>query len=79
MHTVIVYSRPGCHLCEVMLESIVPLLRGRASLQVRQVDDDPEWADLYGLKVPVLLVDDREICHFHLDRQALEAALAGSP
>jgi hypothetical protein len=71
----VVYSRRGCHLCELLLEDVEPILRGRASLEVRDVDTRQDWLERYGLRVPVLMLDGDEICHFQLDRDALLAAL----
>lgn len=67
----IVYSRRDCHLCELLLEEIVPLVRGRASIIVRDVDDDPAWRALYSERVPVVHCDGDDICQYNLDRQAV--------
>lgn len=72
----VVYSRRGCHLCEEMLEELEPLCRGRASLIVRDVDSRPEWADEYGLYVPVLVADGKEVARYRLNREAVVALLA---
>ncbi|MFW2404667.1 MAG: glutaredoxin family protein [Gammaproteobacteria bacterium] len=69
--TVVVYSRRGCHLCELLLEELGPLVRGIAEIQVRDVDERPEWRDAYGLRVPVLCCDGEEICQYNLDRRAV--------
>lgn len=71
----VIYSRRGCHLCEQMLEEIEPLIKGRAHLEIRDVDDNPDWVSRYGARVPVLLVANAEVCHFHLEKAALEQAL----
>jgi hypothetical protein len=72
---VIVYSRRGCHLCEHLLVELQPLVRDLASVVVRDVDDRPEWLADYGQRVPVVCIDDREICHFYLDRGAVMDSL----
>ncbi len=46
------------------------------SLSVRDVDARNEWAEAYGMKVPVLKLGEREICHFFLDHEAVQQALA---
>jgi hypothetical protein len=68
---IIVYSRRGCHLCELLLEELEPMVRGRARIRVRDVDHDPEWRSTYGDRVPVVCHDGQEICHYQLDRQAV--------
>jgi hypothetical protein len=74
----VIYSRRGCHLCEEMLEEIEPLCRGKASLVVRDVDENAEWAERYGIYVPVLYVDETEICRYQLDRSKVIELLGAS-
>jgi len=75
----VVYSRAYCHLCEDMVAALTALAPARGfTLDVVDVDADPELAAEYGLLVPVLTVDDAEVCHYRLDAQKLDAALAAS-
>ena len=74
----IVYSRRGCHLCEDLIGELEPLLSGRGRLEIRDVDDNPDWVREYGLRVPVVVCDDDEICQYNLDRQAVLNRLAAS-
>ncbi|MBK7470310.1 MAG: glutaredoxin family protein [Betaproteobacteria bacterium] len=48
---------------------------GGFSLEVVDVDADPELEARYDVLVPVLTLEGREICHYHLDREKLDAAL----
>jgi hypothetical protein len=68
---IIVYSRRGCHLCELLLEQLQPLVRDIAPIHVRDVDERPDWREAYGLRVPVLCCDGEEICQYNLDRRAV--------
>lgn len=72
----VVYSRRGCHLCEAMLEQLEPLCRGKAKVSVRDVDTQREWAEAYGMHVPVLFLDNNELCRYQLDSQRVIEALA---
>lgn len=72
----VVYSRRGCHLCELLLEELAPLARDRATLVVRDVDEREDWRASYGTRVPVLCWGEREISVARLDRDAVLAALA---
>lgn len=69
-------SRRGCHLCELMIEELVPLCRDQFQLTVLDVDSSPAWQERYGLRVPVLLDGDRVVCEARLDRTALGELLA---
>jgi len=71
-----VYSRPGCHLCEVLLEQLLELVRGRAELCVHDIESREDWRERYGLIIPVVEVEGTELCRFKLDRNAVLAALA---
>lgn len=75
MRKFVVFSRRGCHLCEEMLEQLEPLCRGRASLTVENIEARPEWVEAYSLKIPVLVVDGEEICHYTLDRKKVAELL----
>ena len=70
-------GRADCHLCEDMAAEL-EALRGQFdfSVEVIDVDRHPELARRWGDQVPVLLHGEAEICHFFLDRRALEAWLA---
>ncbi|WP_212758037.1 glutaredoxin family protein [Usitatibacter palustris] len=53
-------------------------LQGRFSFEVEVVDVDrhPALEAKWGDKVPVLLDGEIEICHYHLNVEALDARLA---
>ncbi len=70
-----VYSRQGCHLCELLIEQLLPLLRGRADVVVRDVDSRDDWRAKYGLRVPVVELDGAELCRYELDAAAVRRAL----
>lgn len=72
----IVYSRPGCHLCEVLIEGLMPLVRGRATLEVRNIDEDPALTAEYGIRIPVVEMNGQELCRHVLDRDAVLDALS---
>ncbi len=75
--TLVVYSREHCHLCHNMIAAL-QVLQARLSfrLEVMDVDSDGELRSRYGERVPVLLAGGEEICHYHLDRVALDAYFA---
>jgi Glutaredoxin-like domain (DUF836) len=71
-----VYSRRGCHLCEILIEELALQLAGRARYRVHDVDMSPEWQARYGTEIPVVELDGRELCRHRLDCEAIAAALA---
>lgn len=80
MNEVILYGKPGCHLCDEM-KSVVLEVSGRRALklQVKNILDDPEDYRLYRHDIPVLLVNGKEVARHRLTARALEASLAGGP
>ncbi|HSG58311.1 MAG TPA: glutaredoxin family protein [Woeseiaceae bacterium] len=76
MKTIIVYSRRGCHLCERLLEELLPLVRGRLEVVVRDVDTRDDWKADYDTRVPVVEYDGEFVCQYHLDRDALARILS---
>jgi thioredoxin reductase (NADPH) len=72
-----VLSREYCHLCEELLEGL-KRFQGRYAFEIEVVDVDrhPELEERWGDKVPVVLDGGIEVCHYHLDHEAVGARLA---
>lgn len=68
------YGRSWCHLCDDMLAALEPLRAQYGfEIEVVDVDTDPALEARFGELVPVLWVDGRELCHYHLDPAAVRA------
>ncbi len=76
MKTLQVFSRRGCHLCEHLIEEMLPLVRGKFEVVVRDIDSREDWKRRYDARVPVVEYDGEVICQYHLDRQALNRILS---
>jgi hypothetical protein len=73
----VLYSRPGCGLCEEMLSELAALPEaGPFEVDVLDVDADPAARVRYGHKIPVLLFAGELVCHGHLDTEEVHKALA---
>lgn len=70
-----VYSRQGCHLCEQLVEELLPLVRGKLEIEVCDVDAREDWFRQYATRVPVVEYDGELVCQYHLDREALARIL----
>jgi predicted thioredoxin/glutaredoxin len=70
-----VYSRRGCHLCEVLIEELLELNRGRLAVEIRDIDTREEWREQFDTRIPVVKYDGDLICQYHLDRDALARIL----
>ncbi|MEN7343568.1 MAG: glutaredoxin family protein [Pseudomonadota bacterium] len=71
MQQLILYTRQGCHLCEDLLESALPLLRGKAEIQMIDIDQQDALRPQFDKRIPVLLDADRVIMEGQFDRKAL--------
>lgn len=70
-------GRPGCHLCDEARELLLPIA-AECGTTLGEVDIDGDDALLRAHleRIPVILVDGREICHFFVDSKAVRAALS---
>ena len=77
MADVVVYSRPGCHLCEEALERIVALHDEGYRFNLHEVDIESNELLLrrHLERIPVVEVDGIEVSELILDRDALKARL----
>jgi glutaredoxin-like protein DUF836 len=69
---VLLYSRPGCGLCDEARE-VIMAERARTPFGYREVDvsgDDALELE-YGIRIPVVLVDGREVFEIRVDPAVL--------
>jgi len=74
-------SRAYCHLCDEMRDAVMPIaIRHGVAIAEVDVDAHPALEAAFGERVPVLLLgaptNGIELCHYHLDAETVEAALA---
>ena len=76
MKAVTLYTRRGCHLCE---EAERVLRREQAvtpfRLELVDIDRDPELARRYGVRVPVVAVDGRDLFEYEVPADLLRVHL----
>ena len=76
--SVILYSRPGCHLCE---QARAMLVRAGARFEERDIEADDAVFKRYLERIPVIEIDGEEAFELVVDEAALRArlgTLAGS-
>ena len=73
------YYRQGCHLCEDMIHQLQSLLAEYENihLELRNVDDNPEWFAQFNTRVPVLLFGRDILSEFFLDELSVRQHLNG--
>ena len=76
MHRVVLFSRPGCHLCDVARDVLLEARR-RTPFAFEEVDiehdDDLELE--YGIRIPVVEVDGEERFEISVDPDELAELL----
>jgi len=74
---VVLYSRKGCHLCEIVKESLGKLEKhGDFSWREIDVDSDAELRHLYNDQVPVVFINGRKAFKYHMDEREFLRKLA---
>ena len=78
MATVVLYARPGCHLCDDA-RVVIEEARAEVAFVFQEVDiesDDALVRD-YCLRIPVVAIDGDELFEISVDRTSLRGALRG--
>ncbi|CAB4331386.1 MAG: thioredoxin family protein [Actinobacteria bacterium] len=76
MVTVTVYSRHGCHLCEIA-EKTINSLRNELeySVEVLYIDGNEELEKLYGTEVPVIHINGEHHDFYKVDPVRFKTSL----
>ncbi|MGI0488383.1 glutaredoxin family protein [Pantanalinema rosaneae CENA516] len=56
-HRLILYSKPGCHLCEGLQEKLEQIQGLDFTLEVRDITSRDDWFQAYQFEIPVLLLE----------------------
>jgi c-di-GMP-related signal transduction protein len=77
MRQVVLYGRPGCHLCEEALEAIVALHDEGYRFELREIDIESDQGLLRRLleRIPVVEVDGERVSELVLDQGMLRDRL----
>lgn len=73
---VLLYSRPGCHLCD-SARAVLMAERERMPFELREVDvqDDDALERAYGVRIPVVEIDGEERFEYEVDARELTRVL----
>jgi hypothetical protein len=73
---VLVYTKPGCHLCDDMLDLLRLALRGTdVAITERNITQSLDDYERYKHDIPVLVIDGREVARYRIAEPDLVAAL----
>ncbi|HEY6936962.1 MAG TPA: glutaredoxin family protein [Terriglobales bacterium] len=69
-HEVVLYSRRGCHLCEIVKESLSKLARqAQFSWQEVDVDSDDSLRRQFTDEVPVVFINGKKAFKYRMDER----------
>jgi hypothetical protein len=74
-----VYSRPGCHLCDVMKAVVERAVRTSdlaVSIEDIDISGDPDLEARYGIEVPVLMIDGKKAAKYRVSEWDVRRMLA---
>jgi len=76
MIPITIYSRRGCHLCDEM-KLVVGRVARSIPLTLTEIDisTDPALEALYGLEIPVLMVDGKKAAKYRVAEDELRRLL----
>ena len=76
-NVVTIYSRPGCHLCDVALDALLDL-QTELDFEIEKlsIEGDPELEKKYGEKIPVIKIDGQHHDFYRVDPDRFRASLA---
>lgn len=74
---VTVVGKPDCHLCEQAIEVVAQVCEQLGQeFRVVSITEDPNLADLYWEKIPVILVDGEPFDFWRVNRNRLVTKLS---
>ncbi len=76
---VILYTRAGCHLCDVVKESLESLAdRAAFTWRVVDIDADDDLRRKFNEEVPVVFINGRKAFKYEMDEEEFLKKLAAS-
>ena len=73
---IVLYGKPGCHLCENMHAQLRSALRGTGiAVAERNISSNLDDFVRYQHDIPVLAIDGREVARHRITEEALASAL----
>ena len=69
----ILYSKPGCHLCEGLQEKLEQIQNFSFELEIRDITTREDWFAAYQYEVPVLYLSN------HRDAEGTEEEIIKTP
>jgi glutaredoxin len=75
--SLVIYSKPGCHLCDEMKSVVRRVIQRRNDITLEEIDisNDRELVDRYGLEIPVLTINGKKAAKYRVTERELTQML----
>nr|WP_221452262.1 glutaredoxin family protein [Bacillus benzoevorans] len=72
----VLYTRNGCHLCETAKEILLKLMdECPFDYEERDISLNDDWTERYGLMIPVVEIDGKEVQYGQVDKKFIYETL----
>ena len=78
-HSLVLYTREGCHLCDHALDLLAAYARFLPAVEEVDIDSDPQLAERFGQCIPVAEFDGRVRFRGRIDETLLRRLIEGTP
>jgi len=76
MKKVLIYSRTGCHLCEIAIDQINSVRNEKKfQVEIKLIDGSHELEEMYGEQVPVIFIDEKIHDYWRVDLKRFTKAI----
>lgn len=76
MKKVTIYSRTGCHLCEIAIDKVKSVKNELTfDLQIKLIDNSLDLENEYGEQVPVIMINDKVHDYWRVDLERFIEAI----
>lgn len=76
MKKVTIYSRTGCHLCEIVIDKVKSVKNEfNFDLQIKLIDNSLDLENEYGEQVPVIMINDKVHDYWRVDLERFIEAI----
>lgn len=74
-----VYTKQGCHLCEILIEQLMETLRDKADIKFIDIESKPELFNEYCEIIPLVKYRDKELFRYHYDHNIIKKIMMTFP
>jgi|DEB0MinimDraft_4_1074332.scaffolds.fasta_scaffold274244_2 predicted thioredoxin/glutaredoxin len=75
MTQAIIYSRQDCHLCEKLEDELRSVYKDLLNILMVDIDEDINLKKLYGLEIPVLMINNERITLHPVDHDQIKSLI----